>query len=185
MRKLILVTISISRVINNLSDGFFKQKLSLRLFKLIEAYFDFRGSPDVAQYSKGILLLSQLDGLLEDTDYILHSNQSLSTPLLYLKQKTLDLKLSFIQDIKKKRIPKTGESKTINPAAIPKSKLTSNQEKIVDFVKKSNKIRTKDIVEKFNVLSERTIKRTLKDLTESGILKREEKDRAVYYSAPA
>ena len=155
------------------------------MFKLIEAYFDFRGSPDVAQYSKGILLLSQLDGLLEDTDYILHSNQSLSTPLLYLKQKTLDLKLSFIQDIKNKKIPKTGESKTIKPAAIPKSKLTSNQEKIVDFVKKSNKIRTKDIVEKFNVLSERTIKRTLKDLTESGILKREEKDRAVYYSAPA
>ncbi len=184
LRKLILLTISVSKAINDLSDIFFKQKLSLRLFKLIESYFEFIKESDVAQYNRGLVLLNRLDGLSDDADYIIHSGQySAYTPLLYLQQKTLELKLLLLKDIKNKK--PTGEKEVPVPKLIPskpKNKLSSSQEKIVDFIKKSDKIRAKDIVEKFNFLSERTIKRTLKDLTELGVLKREEADRAVYYS---
>ena len=71
------------------------------------------------------------------------------------------------------------------PAAIPKSKkeeyLSGNKQKILNYIKRSPNSRTRDIIYEFSVLSERTVKRNLKELVGEGLVKKFSKDNAVYY----
>ena len=58
----------------------------------------------------------------------------------------------------------------------------SNKDKILSLIKRRNKIRAKDIIGEFNDISDRTVKRTLKDLADNGLIRKEEINKAVYYS---
>jgi Fe2+ or Zn2+ uptake regulation protein len=60
---------------------------------------------------------------------------------------------------------------------------SSNKERIFNFIKHSPNSRTKDIIEEFNILSERTVKRNLKDLATEGLVRKFAKNKGVYYSA--
>jgi hypothetical protein len=58
------------------------------------------------------------------------------------------------------------------------------QVKILEFVKRVPECRPKDIIGEFSALSQRTVKRSIKELSESGlIVKKTTEDKAVYYSA--
>jgi len=194
-KKLIFIIISTSRLIANLDDKFYKQKLISRMPDLLDSYLEFKNRTSVAQYKESYYRFKfELDNLLETVDYILYSNIYKDTPLLNLKRRILNLKLYLIKSIKKSNTTPIPKEEKATPPPVDKIELKPNittaykerpissREKILDFIKKSRKIRTKDLVEEFSALSERTVKRTLKDLTDHGILKREESDRAVYYS---
>ena len=56
---------------------------------------------------------------------------------------------------------------------------------IVDFVKDSEKVRTKDIVDKFKNFSERTVKRNLSQLVRSKILAKQSVGKTTVYSIKA
>ena len=73
------------------------------------------------------------------------------------------------------------ESSIIDTIAL-RSKSISSKDKILNFIRKTKKIRTRDLVEQFSVFSKRTVKRTLKELIDDGVIKKEEDERAVYYS---
>ena len=62
-------------------------------------------------------------------------------------------------------------------------KESSNKERIFNFIKRSPNSRTKEIIDEFNILSERTVKRNLKELTTEGLVRKLAKDKGVYYSA--
>ncbi len=143
----------------------------------------------VAQYYALIELKNTMDGLLELLDYLEHSKIVSTTPLLYARKNILNFKLDLIrlhhQPIQLSLKPKENKplafvAKNIQPRSLKES---SNKERIFNFIKHSPNSRTKEIVEEFNILSERTVKRNLKELTTEGLVRKWAKDNGVYYSA--
>ena len=61
-------------------------------------------------------------------------------------------------------------------------KYDSNKERIFNFIQKTQEVRTKDIMSEFNILSSRTVKRNLKELTDQGFVKKIVEAGAVYYT---
>src|SRR3989338_7166404 len=101
-KKLIFIIISTSRLIDNLDDKFYKQKLISRMPDLLDSYLEFKNRTSVAQYKESYYRFKfELDNLLETVDYILYSNIYKDTPLLNLKRRILNLKLYLIKSIKK------------------------------------------------------------------------------------
>lgn len=192
VKKLVLLILSASKIIFNLEDEFFKKKLFSKLTKLIRQYIS------VAQYKEGFNALNaEINNFTETIDYIVYSNSANPTPLLLLKRRVLNFKLLLLKNLKKRQI-KTCEVGGVLTSQVPEtSRLTkstlprlrkshkesiSNKEKILSFIKRQDKIRAKDVIGEFSAVSGRTVKRTLKELTDDGLIKKEEADNAVYYS---
>lgn len=197
-KKLVLAVISAARVLANLDDKFFKQRLFLKVSAMIDSYINFRKEDNVAQSKQSYLKFKlSTNNLLEIIDFILYSEKSKNTPLLNLKIKVLKLQLYSIKNIKDIKVKTRLIDDKVTPVTSPqnepiklqpipqiyKNKTSSSKDKILDFIRRSEKIRAKDLIGEFSAFSDRTVKRILKELTDTGILKREESpDRVVYYS---
>ena len=64
-----------------------------------------------------------------------------------------------------------------------KGRLTETQKNILEFVRREPDCRTKDVIDQFSALSQRTVKRGLKELNEEGKIIKRSDGGAVYYSA--
>lgn len=144
----------------------------------------------VAQYPVLKDLLNTVDNLLEFLDYLEHSKPASTTPLLYARKNILSFKLDLVK-LRHQPVSVAFKQKENRPRKLPTSQVgnkprnlkeSSNKEKIFNFIKRSPNSRTKEIVEEFSILSERTVKRNLKELTEEGLLRKWSKDNGVYYS---
>ena len=186
-KNLILVLVSASKVMSKTEDIFFKKKIFHRLVNFTEEYVDFKSKGSVAQYREGFLKLkSECDNLLETVDFVIYSNPVDNTPLLYLKRRILLFKLAMIKNINK-RVRENNMIKIDYPVQKDivldqAQEPASNKDKILSLIKRRNKIRAKDIIGEFNDISDRTVKRTLKDLADNGLIRKEEINKAVYYS---
>ena len=176
-----------------LKDKFLAQKLYDKLSGLIAGYvklFNSKGEDDetTSHNVPFIELKNTIDGLLELLDYLEHSRLSSITPLLYARRNLLDFKLNLVrlynQSVRLATKPKETKSVVATPKNIQPRNLkeSSNKEKIFNFIKHSPNSRTKEIIEEFNILSERTVKRNLKELTTEGMVRKFAKDKGVYYS---
>ncbi|GEM_PF-3360323 len=176
-----------------LKDKFLAQKLYDKISGFIAGHIKLSGlegdeAESVSHNMRAKELINSLNSLLELLDYLEHSKSVLTTPLLYARRNLLDFKLNLIrsyhQPIRTESKPK--ESKllvTIQKNIQPKNlKESSNKERIFNFIKHSPNSRTKEIIEEFNVLSERTVKRNLKELTMEGLVRKWAKDNGVYYN---
>ncbi|MBI2068824.1 MAG: hypothetical protein HYT67_01835 [Candidatus Yanofskybacteria bacterium] len=180
IKNFINTVIFVSRIFSGLKDKFLARKLYDKLSDFVSAH-----SPppkdNVAQYSP--TLLTATDSLLELLDYLEHSKTVAATPLLYARRSLFAFKLQLIRTQPKPQIIEK-ERKAASPAA-PKIKkeinLSGNKEKILNYIKRSPDSRTKDIIYEFSILSERTVKRNLKELVSEGLVKKSSKDNAVYY----
>ncbi len=182
------------KLFSELKDKFLAQKLYDNISALIGGYvklFNSEGENHKDRMSHNIRLrnlLNSCDCLLDFLDYTEHSKSTSTTPLLYARKNLLNFKLEIIrsylqlpQQTVKLKEPKA--SPVPNFSAKPKNmKESSNKERIFNFIKHSPNSRTKDIIDEFRVLSKRTVKRNLKELTEGGFLRKWSKDNAVYYS---
>lgn len=187
VKNLVLLTLSASKIILNLEDEFFKKKLFSKLTKLIRQYIS------VAQYKEGFNTLNaEINNLIETIDYIVYSNSANPTPLLLLKRRVLNFKLLLLKNLKKLKVSKIEtekeskvdpvDRKSKSPPILKRKESISNKEKILSFIKRQDKIRAKDVIGEFSAVSGRTVKRTLKELTDDGLIKKEEADKVVYYS---
>lgn len=183
-----------------LKDKFLAQKLYDKTSGFIAGYIElFKSKGDretmlhkpenhVAQYYSFIELKNAIDGLLELLDYLEHYKTVSTTPLLYARRNLLDFKLNLIRLHHRpvQPAPKPIEDKPVAPAVKnfkPRNlRESSNKERIFNFIKRSPNSRTKEIIEEFNILSERTVKRNLKELTTEGLVRKLAKDNGVYYS---
>jgi len=186
-----------------LKDKFLAQKLYDKTSGFITGYiklFSSRGENEavsiaqhrngVAQYYAFIELKNSIDNLLELLDYLEHAKVVSTTPLLYARRNLLDFKLNIVrihhQSIQP--ISKPKENKPL-PSSVVKNnqprnfRESSNKERIFNFIKRSPNSRTKDIIGEFNILSERTVKRNLKELIGEGLIRKLAKENGVYYSA--
>lgn len=177
-----------------LKDKFLAQKLYDKISGFIVGYIKLFNSKeeDSETVSHNITakdLKNILDGLLELLDYLEHSKLSSTTPLLYARKNLLNFKLELIKLRHEpvRTVPKPKENKP--PVLVPRNvqsrnlKESSNKEKIFNFIKHSPNSRTKEIIEEFSILSERTVKRNLKELTTEGLVRKFAKDNGVYYLA--
>lgn len=183
VKSFINTVIFAARIFPGLKDKFLARKLYDKLSDFVLTYSDKAGG-NVAQYSQGEVLVS-INNLLELLDYLEHSKTSALTPLLYSRRNLLVLKLQLIRTAEKpSSIEK--ERKEVSPA-IPRIKIKKetnvggNKEKIFNYIKRSPNSRTKDIIYEFSILSERTVKRNLRELVDDGLVKKVSKDKAVYY----
>mgnify|MGYP001562929424 FL=1 len=179
-----------------LKDKFLAQKLYDKISEFVAGYiklFNSKGGGVESESTSHNMrlrdLLNSLDGLLELLDYLEHSKLVSATPLLYARKNLLNFKLNLIklryQPIQS--VPKPKESGPVVPLSkniqLRNLKESSNKERIFNFIKHSPNSRTKEIIEEFNILSERTVKRNLKELTTEGVVRKWAKDNGVYYLA--
>lgn len=180
VKNFINTVIFVSRIFSGLKDKFLARKLYDKLSDFVFAYSLLPGN-NVAQYSHQ--LLTSIDALLELLDYLEHSKTVAVSPLLYARRNLFSLKLQAIRAMEKPRIVER-EKKEIS-STVPKYKkdisVSGNKERIYNYIKRSPNSRTKDIIYEFSVLSDRTVKRNLKELVSEGLVKRFAKDKAVYY----
>jgi len=181
------------KLFSGLKDKFLAQKLYDKISGFTGSYiklFNAKGEENESESHNIRLrdLLNSLESLLELLDYLEHSKSVSTTPLLYARKNLLNFKLDLIklhhQTVQP--VPKLKENK---PAIfVPKNiqpknlKESSNKEKIFNFIKRSPNSRTKEIIEEFSILSERTVKRNLKELTTEGLVRKWAKDNGVYYT---
>ncbi len=199
-QRLVRLLISGSRVLLSVRDGFFSQKLreslSLVVLAAIRSHGGEEGRRDsVAQYynTKGELIaaLGNLEQTLEELDYLKLApvlflrrmlSQTLRLKFLVLRQKTPRPRReqkSAVQKQKQKQAELVAEASVGSVRKTPR--LTENQERILGFIRQSEVARAKDIIDEFSVLSERTVKRNLKELMSSGLVQKRLENRAVFY----
>jgi hypothetical protein len=173
-KNFINTVIFVSRIFSGLKDKFLARKLYDKLSEFISAY--------VAQSEGGDIKVAT-DALLDLLDYLEHSKAVGITPLLYARRNLFAFKLQLMRVSARPQKAKS-EAAYAMPAPKPLKKeinLSGNKEKILNYIKRSPNSRTKDIIYEFSVLSERTVKRNLKELVGDGLLQRVSKDKAVYY----
>ena len=194
LKNFINSVIFLVKLFSGLKDKFLAQKLYDKISGFIAGYIKLANSKgeenkSVSHNIRLRSLLNSLDNLLELLDYLEHSKSVSTTPLLYARKNLLNFKLDLIklhhQPVRP--APKLKENKP--PVFVPKNisprnlKESSNKERIFNFIKHSPNSRTKEIIEEFNILSQRTVKRNLKELTTEGMVRKFAKDNGVYYSA--
>lgn len=180
-----------------IKDIFFAERLDVKINILISGYIQFeisRRGDNVAQYyNKYCSLIRLFDEYLEE---IRHLNLADMRPLLTTRELLFHHQLEILRSIElKAAIAIETESNQQKPISefplvvdlpyptVDNKKPESNHDKILEFVKRSRKVRAKEIVGQFSALSERTVKRRLQILVQSGQLKKHaEAGGAMYYS---
>lgn len=193
---------------NLIEDKFFYDKFDSKIHKLLTSYIIFsstdgfislklrEGGDSVAQYKISCeKFIENVDGVLEMLEELKYLNLVELSPLFLQNQKNLlAIKLELREKRDKIKEPASlvvvGEQhekqvsrEEISPENIIKksTKLNQSKKKILEFIKLSPNIRTKDIISEFNALSDRTVKRNLTDLLRTGLIKKRVDSKAVYY----
>ena len=180
-KHFINTVIFVSRIFSGLKDKFLARKLYDKLSDFVSVY-SLPPKDNVAQYST--TLLTTTNSLLELLDYLEHSKTTAATPLLYARRSLFAFKLQLIRiQPGQPIIEKERAASPVTPKIKKEINLSGNKEKILNYIKHSPDSRTKDIIYEFSVLSERTVKRNLKELVSGGLVKKssKDKDKAVYY----
>lgn len=189
---------SLFQVQQSVADLFFKNRLDEEIEKTIERYIQYRTHPSDESRRGYMEILKELDKILQELVYL---GKGDSVELAVSREQVLRCLSSFIQEVrvgKEAPIKNKGIIKLLEPITPPEvpssrtvqkpirdkkaSKLSENQEKILDFVRREPDCRTKDVVSQFSALSERTVKRGLKELSNEGKIIKRSEGVAVYYS---
>ncbi|OGN00805.1 MAG: hypothetical protein A3I26_00665 [Candidatus Yanofskybacteria bacterium RIFCSPLOWO2_02_FULL_43_10] len=195
LKNFINSVIFLVKLFAGLKDKFLAQKLYDKTSGFIAGYIKLFNSKreETESTSHNVYFVefkNMIDNLLEFLDYLEHSKSASTAPLLYARRNLLDFKLNLVR-LRHQSVQLAPKPKENKPAAAtpvfkniqPRNlKESSNKERIFNFIKRSPNSRTKEIIEEFNLLSERTVKRNLKELTFEGMVRKFAKDNGVYYS---
>lgn len=192
VQKFTVAVIMLAKIFPGIRDEFFAKIFYRKLCRLVSAYVRFVGEPDspgVAQYRTDCI--GALNQCLEMLEYFSHLKMVPPTPLLFADHALLRLRLELTSAVPQKIKKETESAPKKEIAARPQRtkkekkemKLNTNQEGIFNFVKRFPNVRTKDVIEQFSAISQRTVKRNLKELVSSGFLHKRSENKAVFYSA--
>ncbi|OGN06039.1 MAG: hypothetical protein A2669_00720 [Candidatus Yanofskybacteria bacterium RIFCSPHIGHO2_01_FULL_48_25b] len=172
-----------------ISDPFFAVRIQENITSLLKSYINYclcgRGQKSKPRDLMNSLKL--LSDLLEEMRYLkispaipLASSQELI--LRYLR----GLMIAGPEEKANDSPPlKTHSDPAPQTQTLPSRKIIAgtNKERIFNFVRQAPERRPKEIIDQFSVLSERTVKRNLKELIREGLITKKQENRAVYYSA--
>lgn len=188
----------------SVADLFFKNRLSEDIERALSGhirYWTYLSDESRREY---IQALKDLDKVLQEIIYLEKGD---AIQLATAREQVLWYLYNFLQEIRtNKQTSAETEAvvKSVEPIPRPvyrqagplipnapvirkpsrdnKDKLTETQENILEFVRREPDCRTKDVISQFSALSQRTIKRGLKELNEDGRIVKRTDGVAVYYS---
>ncbi|MEK9157922.1 MAG: DeoR family transcriptional regulator [Patescibacteria group bacterium] len=174
----------------SVDDLFFKNRLGEAIGSLLESYIYIK---DKGGHDSHVRSCKEMSNILEAVIYIKKGNPIYLAVaherVLYYLQSVLTIWsrkeekiLPENQNLELISIPKEEVFQEKSPR-LENRKRNKSIDKILEFVKRTPEARTRDIVEQFSALSERTVKRSLKELNEEGLIVRKSDKGAVYYSA--
>ena len=196
-QKLFLRTMtSLFQAQQSVADFFFKNRLSEDIEHALDKHIQCQARPSEEFQREYIRSLKNLDKVLQEITYLekgdiiqlaVAHEQVLRYLHSYLKEIGTRKQKPIETEILMKSVEPTPRSLVPSVPVIRKSvrgkgKLTETQEKILEFVRREPDCRTKDVVSQFSALSQRTIKRGLKELSEEGRIVKKIDGAAVYYS---
>ncbi|OGN05765.1 MAG: hypothetical protein A2750_04245 [Candidatus Yanofskybacteria bacterium RIFCSPHIGHO2_01_FULL_45_42] len=179
----------LSKLLIMTEDRFLKQKLHGKVSDFVSTFVEWN-KKNVAQ-CRNKDLLNSVNNLLDYLEYLAHISKSNVTPLFLAQRNLLKFKLHILKQSKKTKDTTSDVANSAilisKPSTRTKSarlalKLNSNKERILNYIKKTPDVRTKDVMSEFGALSGRTVKRSLKELTDEGFLKKRSDGVAVYYT---
>ncbi len=207
--NLVKTTILLVRMRGLIKDKFFLRKLTARVFNLASVFVTAvsaggsagrspgEGGDSVTQLELLQRVVTSIDGTLETIEDLVHLGLLKTSPLsLRTGKHLLLMKLNALSEMGKLREisrPVTQVKPVENRqeilentkvVAVKKdSKLNPSKQKILDFIKSYPNTRTKDIIQEFSALSDRTVKRNLTELIHTGVIQKRVDNKAVYYYA--
>lgn len=196
--KLFIRSLTLSIKIHSaIRDRFFADKFGDKIYALAFnciKLFDSNNDDLLGRgvlFEKALFSIDDLMGTAQDIAYL----KFFRTSHLFLQTEVnlLRLKLELTRQrnnspINIKPEVRSKNDRTVQPVELRKkpeknTKLNQSKRKILDFIRSSPDIRTKDIIHEFNALSDRTVKRNLMELLQTGLVKKRIDNKAVYYSA--
>ena len=166
-----------ARLTINMRDPFVLKKFQRKLFEVAEIYHRYLIRSSASERKQLQVSLYSLIDIIEYEDHLKRIH-----PLLSAQAKRALLKFygAIPPAPASREIP---EVKSIPAVAKEEPvRLSENKQKILTFLKQAP-ARAKDVVDEFNVLSSRTVKRSLSELISAGLVTRRNKERGVIYTA--
>lgn len=163
----------------SIAEKFFSDRLGKQISELLESNLAVQG--DHTSLLPHLQAIKNTDLLLQDLS---HLKAGSPLPLAMAREKNLLYWLELTRTMKNQKTKVTPAVKKAEPEISKRSlALNSTSQKILEFVRKGPEKRAKDIVDQFNAFSSRTVKRSLKELSQEGLLVKRSDNKAVYYSA--
>jgi len=186
----------------SVADLFFKNQLNEDIEYVLDKHIQYLANSSEESQREYIRVLKNLNRVVQEIIYLEKGDAVLFAVaheqlLRYLADFLKGVRISRQTPIKTEVAPKiiepTPRSAIPNEPAVQKpvrskgpslraGKLTKTQESILEFVRQEPDCRTKDVISQFSALSQRTIKRGLKELSEEGRIIKKSDGVAVYYS---
>lgn len=201
IRELFTETVSSLFVAHQaIGDLFFKNRVGQEIQGFLKSHIDYKVAQVDSAMRKDALFVhirscKDVSNALETLSYLkigslVPSAIAQEKVLYYLQQVILDAKEEVLvvavsevpRELISQKIKEQGATVT-KPPKLSKRRKNDNKNKILDFVRRAPETRTREIIEEFSVLSERTVKRTLKELREEGLIVKKADNGAVFYSA--
>ena len=197
----------LSKLLTKVEDKFLREKLYGKMSDMVSAFVEQRTGPSLASHNVASKdLLNSINNILDYLEYLAHISKNDTTPLLLAQRNLLKFKLHILKRNKYKEVSRTSDVSRLTSDVAPTPdvvnsailiskpsvrtkparlvlKSNSSKEQIFNYIKKTPEVRTKDVMSEFNALSGRTVKRSLKELTDEGFLKKRSDGIAVYYLA--
>ena len=196
---------SLFHVQQSVADSFFKKRLNEEIEQVMDKHIQYLAHPAKESQREYIWATKSLNKVLEEIIY-LEKGDTISLAVAH--ERVLQHSYNLLKEIRtSKQISVETEIVPILPELVPHStipnkpivvapkpvrikslsvhagRLTKTQESILEFVRQEPDCRTKDVISQFSALSQRTIKRGLKELNEEGRIIKRLDGVAVYYSA--
>lgn len=170
----------------SIRDSFFASKLRNIFTRFIYAHVaSWKNQGNVAQsIDTRIDACSEMLNILEEVEYL---KLTPLTPLFSLRCALMRLQLELvcqkrIMDVAKHAPKENIEKKQLsNSHAMQSHPFPNTKTMILDFIKRSPMIRMRDVVREFSLLSDRTVKRNIKELADSGLVKKVVHENIVHY----
>lgn len=166
--------LSLSKILTQLRDPFYFSKLDQKTKKYIDVYVSY-----LIQADKKPTLIQIINELIDCLEFIEHGESELKNEILNCKKNILQFKIELYR--KQVKTEKDVSRKETKPKRINNFK--GNKERILEFIGKTQQVRPKDILDEFNLVPQRTIKRNLKELLSAGLISKMNEENAVYYSS--
>jgi hypothetical protein len=161
----------------SVADLFFKNRLTEEIEKLIDKHLAAAGPEYIRE-------LKNTEKLLEEISYL---GQGEPVKLAQAQEQVLH----YLYNVLKDKSPRAESPEVVaSPVSEPEQKsrigqkqLNDTQNKILEFVRRVPERRAKEIIVEFSAMSNRTIKRGLKELSQEGLIMKKSGNGTVYYSA--
>jgi DNA-binding MarR family transcriptional regulator len=194
LKQFTVTVILLARVLGDVKDRVILRRMHADMISWIQAYIRLpRESYHVAQSESFYGLKSSYGNLTRDLEDLEHFHLCPPTPLAQTQRALCQWYKLILEQAgashrrkeEKAPVQERGVVASLEKQGSTKEQplsLSDNQQKILSFIRSSPDARTKDIIDEFSSLSDRTIKRNLRELADAGLITRRAGLRAAFYS---